>query len=177
MLVMKVMPGGNKGENERLRTLESDSERWFQEQERREANGEIGEASLKGSKFEGLHMSEASLTCLPARGGLFPSGMACHSDANLPIDGPLNKTKTPPYLSPWFHSCCLPGLLENPAFYTAIFFLCPLVILVASAATGVIPGFISTPSTYSTLDEVKSSLSYGELTSAAEYASGASSLF
>ncbi|TFJ87876.1 hypothetical protein NSK_001223 [Nannochloropsis salina CCMP1776] len=110
MLLMKVMPGGNKGENERLRTLESDSERWFQEQERREANGEI-------------------------------------------------------------------GLLENPAFYTAIFFLCPLVILVASAATGVIPGFISTPSTYSTLDEVKSSLSYGELTSAAEYASGASSLF
>lgn len=33
--------GGRREENERLRTLESDSERWFQEQERREANGYV----------------------------------------------------------------------------------------------------------------------------------------
>ncbi len=67
--------------------------------------------------------------------------------------------------------------LENPAFYVAVFLLCPVVILVAGAATGVIPGFVATPQTYSTLEEVKSSYSYGDLTSAAEYARGASSLF
>ncbi|GAB5030329.1 Hypothetical protein NocV09_00204610 [Nannochloropsis oceanica] len=111
MLAMKVQPPSRKNEeNERLRTLEQDSERWFQEQQRREANGELG----------------------------------------------------------W---------LENPAFYTAVFFLCPLVILVGGAATGVIPGFVPNTYEYSTMEEVKSSFSYGDLTQAAEYASGASSLF
>jgi len=43
MLTMKVLPPSRKNEeNERLRTLEQDSERWFQEQQRREANGELG---------------------------------------------------------------------------------------------------------------------------------------
>jgi len=43
MLAMKVQPPSRKNEeNERLRTLEQDSERWFQEQQRREANGELG---------------------------------------------------------------------------------------------------------------------------------------
>jgi len=43
MLAMKVLPPSRKNEeNERLRTLEQDSERWFQEQQRREANGELG---------------------------------------------------------------------------------------------------------------------------------------
>jgi len=69
------------------------------------------------------------------------------------------------------------GWLENPAFYTAVFFLCPLVILVGGAATGVIPGFVPNTYEYSTMEEVKSSFSYGDLTQAAEYASGASSLF
>eukprot|EP00952_Eustigmatos_sp_NYUAD-ZCMA_P011574 46932-Eustigmatos_ZCMA.PRE.1 len=33
------------------------------------------------------------------------------------------------------------GLLENPAFYAALFVLTPTVILVVAAAIGVIPGF------------------------------------
>lgn len=42
-MTMKVLPPSKKSEeNDRLRTLEADSERWFQEQERREANGELG---------------------------------------------------------------------------------------------------------------------------------------
>lgn len=69
------------------------------------------------------------------------------------------------------------GWLENPAFYTAVFFLCPLVILVGGAATGIIPGFVQNSHEYSTLEEVKSSFSYGDLTQAAECASGAKSLF
>ena len=79
----------------------------------------------------------------------------------------------PPFLPPPPKT----GWLENPAFYTAVFFLCPLVILVGGAATGIIPGFVQNTYEYSTLEEVKSSLSYGDLTQAAEYASGASSLF
>lgn len=39
------------------------------------------------------------------------------------------------------------NLLENPAFYTVLFFAVPVAILVWGAGTGVIPGFV-TPTPY-----------------------------
>ena len=87
----------------------------------------------------------------------------------------LQRLVTQSTITPPIHSELM--WLENPAFYTAVFILCPVVILVAGAATGVIPGFVAQPTTYSTLEEVKNSYSYGDLTSAAQYASGATSLF
>jgi hypothetical protein len=107
---MKVSgPLKSKAENDRLRTLESDSRRWFEEQERREANGEL-------------------------------------------------------------------GLLENPAFYTALFVFVPIAILVAGAASGVIPGFTNPTAgyEYSTLEQIKDSYTYGEITSAATREAGGS---
>jgi hypothetical protein len=40
--------------------------------------------------------------------------------------------------------------LENPAFYTFLFFATPAVILVVAAATGVIPGFVPIENTVDT---------------------------
>jgi hypothetical protein len=35
------------------------------------------------------------------------------------------------------------NLLENPAFYTLLFFATPIAILVWGAGTGIIPGFVA----------------------------------